>query len=109
MCNLFEFLVSPVILVELVNTTAIEGDNVTFKCQTTYSIDTTFTWEYNDSDIDVSNISKYTVMETVISENIYESSLVVMSVTLSDVGVYNCLSENEAGNDTSNGGLRVQG
>ena len=100
---------SPVILVELVNTTAIEGDNVTFKCQTTYSVDTTVTWKYNGSDIDVSNISKYRVMETVITENIYESSLVVMSVTLSDIGLYTCLSENEAGNDTSNGVISVQG
>ena len=100
---------SPVILVELVNTTAIEGNNVIFKCQTTYSVDTTVTWKYNGSDIDVSNISKYRVVETVISENIYESSLVVMSVTLSDVGLYTCLSENEAGNDTSNGVIRVQG
>lgn len=100
---------SPVILVGLVNTTAIKEDNVTFKCQTTNSVNTTVTWKFNGSDIDVSNIDKYRVIETVISETIYESSLVVMSIALSDVGVYTCLTENEAGNDTNNGILRVKG
>ena len=100
---------SPVILVGLVNTTAIKGENVTFKCQTTYSVNTIVTWKFNDSDIDVANINKYRVIETLISETTYESSLVVMSIALSDVGMYTCLAENEAGNDTTNGILRVKG
>ena len=106
---LLKFIVSPVILVELINTTAIKGENVTFKCQTTHSVNTTVTWKFNSSDIDVSNISKYRVIETLISETVYESSLVVMGVTLFDVGVFTCLAENEAGNDTTNGTLRVKG
>ena len=100
---------SPVILIGLVNTTAVKEENVTFKCQTTYSVNTTVTWKLNDNDIDVSNMNKYRVIETLISETVYESSLVVMSIALSDVGVFTCLAENEAGNDTTNGILRVKG
>ena len=48
-------------------------------------------------------------MRTIISETVVESSLVVMGIALSDVGMYTCAAENEAGNDTSNGVLRVQG
>ena len=100
---------SPVIIIGIVNTTAIESENVTLRCQTTYSINTTVTWKVNGNDVDISNVSKYRIMKRVISENIVESNLTIVSVTLSDVGMYACVAENEAGNDTSNGVLRVNG
>ena len=67
------------------------------------------TWTFNGVNIDISDISKYRVLRAVISETVVESSLVIMGVALFDVGMYTCIAENEAGNDTSNSVLRVQG
>ena len=101
--------VSPVIIIGIVNTTAIESENITLSCQTTYSINTTVTWKVNGNDVDIFNVSKYRIMKRVISETIVESNLMIINVTLSDVGMYTCVAENKAGNDISNGVLRVNG
>ena len=102
-------LVSPIIFVGIINTTAIKEENVTFRCLTSYSINTTVTWKFNDSDVDISNVSKYVIINTVISGTIFESNFIIINVTLLDVGMYTCVSLNEAGNDTSDGFLRVNG
>jgi len=101
--------VSPIIFIGIINTTAIKEENVTFRCQTTYSINTTVTWKFNDSDVDISNVSKYEVINTVISGTIFESNLMIINVTLLDVGMYTCVAVNEAGNDISDGFLSVNG
>ena len=100
---------SPVIISGIVNTTAIKSENITLSCQTTYSINTIVTWKVNGNDVDIFNVSKYRIMKRVISETIVESNLMIISVTLSDVGIYACVAENKAGNDTSNGVLRING
>ena len=103
------FLVSPIIFIGIVNTTTTEAENVIFRCQSSYSVNTTVTWKFNGSDIDISNVSKYRIMKTLISETVVESILMIMSAALSDVGMYTCVALNEAGNHTSSGVLRVYG
>jgi len=110
MCYVYDCMtvVSPVISIGVVNTAAVEEENVKFKCQATYSIDTNITWKFNGDDIDISDVNKYRIMK-MINATVIESTLEVMSVTLSNVGIYTCVAENEAGNDTSSGVLIVHG
>lgn len=89
--------------------TAVMGESVTFICRTTYSVNTDITWKFNGKDVNISDTSKYKIIKITTTETVIESNLVIMSVALSDVGIYNCVAENEAGNDTSNGVLRVNG
>ena len=100
---LFYFIVSPEILIAIIDSTDEGRDLVTFTCQATSEPVPTISWYFNDAIINVSDTSKYIIMPTSINTTTTDNTLTVYNLTSSDVGTYTCNATNTLGSDTSHG------
>ena len=91
------------------DTCANETNQAMFLCQATGEPVANISWYFNGVMINVLDTSKYMIVSTSINKTAIENTLIVYSVTSSDVGTYTCNAINSIGNDKSSGILTING
>ena len=86
-----------------------QTENVTFLCQAVGEPVPDISWYFNGDMINLSNNSKYNISLMALNESVIESTLDIINVESSDVGLYTCEAENIIGKDQSSGVLTVNG
>ena len=79
---------------------------MTFTCQAIGDPVPTISWHFNDTMIDLLDTSKYYTTNSS-NETVIMSSLTIMNLQSSDVGIYTCHAVNVHGDDQSSGMLTV--
>ena len=102
-------IVTPVISPEVVDETLVEGDNASFTCHATSKPLPTINWYFNGDPVNVTNTRKYTTSMMSLNTTTISSTLTIMSVQLSDTGIYTCKATNVISSDISSGALRANG
>ena len=83
--------------------TQIEGDMTSFTCQATSEPVPIISWYFNGALLDDDAIMKYTISEMLLNTTTISSTLTLMNVESSDVGIYTCNAINIVSSDTSSG------
>ena len=102
------YLVQPEITVEVTDLLENETNPIVFSCEATGEPVPTITWYYKGVVIDISNITKYNLLNSS-NGTFATSSLTIVNAQSADVGAYTCLAENIIGSDRSSGVLTVNG
>ena len=102
------FLVQAEIPDEIVDITENETTSATFTCKAIGEPLPTVSWYFNDIKINVSISNKYYVSNS-FNETIIISSLTIVNVLSSDVGIYTCHAKNIIGIAQQSGILTVNG
>ena len=100
---------SPVIAVELIDQTMVEGDTAFFTCQATGTPIPNISWYFNGAPVDTVNTIKYMISEMEFNPITKNSTLTIMNLELSDIGTYSCNATNFVSGITSSGILSVEG
>ena len=102
-------LVAPTISPEVMDQTQNEADTASFTCQATGEPVPTIIWYFNSALVDEANTMKYTLSIMSLNITTNSSTLTIMNVQSSDVGIYTCNATNVVSTDTSSGVLTVNG
>ena len=100
-------LVTPTVSPEVMDQTEDEGGTASFTCQATGGPVPTISWYFNCAPVNVTNTMKYTISMTSLNNTTISITLTIMSVELSDRGIYTCNATNVISADTSSGVLTV--
>ena len=102
-------LVQSEIVADLIDHVTNETYPAVFTCQATGEPVPNISWYFNGVMINVSDTNKYMIMSASLNTTTTENTLIVYSVTSSDVGTYTCNATNIIGDDQSFGILTVNG
>lgn len=97
----------PVISPEVINQTANEEDTASITCIATGESIPNISWYFNGAPVDKANTMKYLISEILLNPITKNSTIVIMSLTLSDMGTYMCIAANQLSSDSSSGILTV--
>ena len=93
----------------MANQTVNEGDKALFICQTTGSPIPNIIWYFNGFPLVSENSTKYMISEMSINSTVKSSTLTVIDVALTDIGIYLCNATNTESSNTSSGMLAING
>lgn len=100
---------APVIYVEVINKTLNEGETTFFTCQATGSPIPKISWYFNDVPVNENNTMKHRISEMSFNPTTKNSTLEILKVDSSNIGVYTCNATSRISSDTSSGMLAVKG
>ena len=91
----------------MINQTVNEGDTAIITCLATGKLIPTINWYFNGAPMEKSNSTKYKISEILLNPITKNSTLAIMNLTLSDMGIYTCDATNQVSSDSSSGVLTV--
>jgi len=106
-CIAYFFTGIPVISTEVINQTVNIGDTAVVTCLATGKPIPIISWYFNDAPVENKNTTKYLISEMILNPVTKSSTLKLMSLTLSDMGIYTCNAVNQASSDSSSGVVTV--
>ena len=100
---------APFINPEVMDQTVNEGDMASFTCEATGEAIPTISWYFNSVSVNnETNVDKYDISQSSLNFTV-TSTLIIMNVESSDVGIYTCNATNLVSSDLSFGVLTVNG
>ena len=100
-------LVAPSISPEVMNKAQNEGDTASFTCQATGEPVPTISWYF--SGVLLVNGMEHMILMMLLNTTTISSTLTIMNVQSSDMGIYTCNATNVVSSNTSSGVLTVNG
>ena len=102
-CSLFSTVPAQIVLHPVDPTEVPDGDTVFLTCVAYGDLPLSISWS-RESSIVMNDSQRITIYEEEVEEGgitFIQSILQICSTETNDAGVYNCIAENEAGNDTA--------
>ena len=106
---LFYKLDAPFLDVEVTDQMLNEGDTATFTCQSAGIPIPKISWYFNGAPVEKSFTIKYMISEVSLNHATKTSTLTIMNVESSDIGIYTCYAVNFVNTVNSSGVLTVDG
>ena len=100
---------APSIYPKIINQTVDEKDEAYLTCQATGTPIPNISWYFNGAQVDYLHTMKYFISEMLLNPITINSTLIIASLELSDMGTYTCTADNVVSSDTSSGVLTVKG